>query len=69
MIMRRFGFLMGSVLAPMVLLPSAMHLQFLPAHMASTADTDIFSDTAIADRVNCALTALALPATKPLINK
>jgi hypothetical protein len=56
------GFLMGSVLASMVLLPAAIHLQFLPATLATHVDTDVFSDAAIADRVNCALAALALPA-------
>jgi AcrR family transcriptional regulator len=67
--MQRFGFLMGSVLAPMVLLPAAIQLQFLPAHMASTVDPDVFSDAAIADRVNRALAALAWPALKPMVNK
>ena len=67
--MQRFGFLMGSVLAPMVLLPAAIQLQFLPADMASTADPDVFSDAAIADRVNRALAALALPAFKPTVNQ
>lgn len=67
--MQRFGFLMGSVLAPMVLLPAAIQLQFLPVDMASTADTDVFSDAAIADRVNRGLAALAMPAFKPTVNQ
>lgn len=59
--LQRFGFLMGSVLAPMVIVPAAMQLQILPASLASTAETDVFADAAIADRVNRALAALALP--------
>jgi hypothetical protein len=53
----------------MVLLPAAMRLQFLPADMASTADLDVFSDAAIADRVNRALAELALPVVKPTVHK
>jgi AcrR family transcriptional regulator len=67
--MQRFGFLMGSVLAPMVLLPAAMHQKFLPANMASTADVDVFSDAAISDRVDRALAALALPISKQKARK
>jgi AcrR family transcriptional regulator len=67
--MQRFGFLMGSVIAPLVLLPAAIQLQFLSADIASTADPDIFSDAAIADRVNRALAALALPAFKPTVDQ
>jgi len=63
--MQRLGFLMGSVLTPMVLLPAAMQFQLLPAQLAASVETDVFSDAAIADRVHRALSALALPATPP----
>ncbi|WP_374361014.1 TetR/AcrR family transcriptional regulator [Pseudoduganella danionis] len=61
--MQRFGFLMGAVLTPMILLPAAMQFQLLPTQLAASVDADVFSDAAIADRVNRALSALALPAT------
>jgi len=58
--MQRFGFLMGSVLTPMVLMPAAMRLQLLPTNIAATAESDVFSDAAIAERVSRALAAMAL---------
>jgi hypothetical protein len=61
--MQRFSFLMGSVLAPMALLPAAIGADFLPATMTSKVEHDVFSDAAIAERVDLALAALAPSAT------
>lgn len=61
--MQRFSFLMGSVLAPMALLPAAIDANFLPATMTSKVEHDVFSDAAIAERVDLALAALAPFAT------
>ncbi len=55
-----FGFMMGSVLAPMVLLPGALRLGMLPAALTSSVHHDVLSDAAIAQRVDRALAALAL---------
>ncbi len=59
--MQRFGFLMGAVLAPMVLVPAAMRMQFMPPVLAAHATKDVLSDEAIAERVDRALGALAWP--------
>jgi hypothetical protein len=58
--MQRFGFLMGAVLAPMVLVPAAMRLQFMPPDFSARAAQDVLSDDGIADRLDRALAALAL---------
>jgi AcrR family transcriptional regulator len=62
--LQRFGFLMGSILAPMVLVPAAIQLQFIPAQIAATAPQDVLSDAAIAERVDRALAALATVSKK-----
>ena len=61
--MQRFGFMMGSVLAPMVIVPGALRLGVVPSALAQQVPADVLSDAAIADRVNRALAALALPAS------
>lgn len=58
--MQRFGFLMGAVLAPMVLMPVASSLQFMPAEFSTRATQNVLSDDGIADRLDRALAALAL---------
>ncbi len=59
--LQRLGFLMGSVLAPMVLLPGALRMGVLPPMLAAGVQDDVLSDAAIALRVDRALAALALP--------
>lgn len=59
--LQRLGFLIGAVLAPMVLVPVAMHMKFIPNRLAVSAVQDVLSDAAIADRVDRALAALSLP--------
>jgi AcrR family transcriptional regulator len=59
--LRRLSFLMGAVLMPMLLVPAAVHLQFMPTPFALSAEQDVLSDEAIADRVDRALLALTLP--------
>ena len=59
--MQRFGFMMGSVLAPMVIVPGALRMGVLPSALAEHVQADVLSDRAIADRVDRALSALALP--------
>jgi hypothetical protein len=51
---------MGAVLAPMVLMPVAMRLQFMPPEFSARAGQDVLSDDGIADRVDWAVAALAL---------
>jgi AcrR family transcriptional regulator len=67
--MQRFGFLMGAVLAPMVLAPAAMRLQFMPPALAAHAAQDVLSDEAIADRVDRALAALTLQKSSTSMSK
>ena len=59
--MQRFAFMMGSVLAPMVLVPGALRMGVLPAEMAQQFQIDVLSDAAIAERVDRALATLAMP--------
>jgi len=53
-----FGFMMGAVLAPMVLMPSALRMGLLPAALSAVVESDVTSDAAIAQRVDRALAAL-----------
>lgn len=55
-----FGFMMGSVLAPMVMLPGALRMGLLPSALTPQVNSDVLSDSAIAQRVDRALAALAL---------
>lgn len=56
--LQRFAFLMGSVVAPMLLAPAMLRMEVLPATVVEQAQSDILSDDAIASRVDRALTAL-----------
>jgi AcrR family transcriptional regulator len=64
--MQRFGFLMGAVMAPMLLVPVALQMEFMPTAFVRSAATDVMSDSAIAERVDRALAALALPGANQL---
>jgi hypothetical protein len=59
--MQRFGFLMGAVMVPMLLVPTALHLGFMPDAFAANAADDVLDDAAIAERVDLALAALSAP--------
>jgi AcrR family transcriptional regulator len=56
--MQRVSFLMGSVVAPMVIAPRAMQLGIVPAPLAAGIQNDVLSDAGIAQRVDYALWAL-----------
>lgn len=56
--MQRLTFLMGSVVAPMVIAPRAMRLGIVPAPLAAGLQNDVLSDDGIAQRVDHALWAL-----------
>jgi AcrR family transcriptional regulator len=58
-----FGFMMGAVLAPMVLMPSALRMGLLPAALSKIVESDVTSDAAIAQRVDRALAALTQEST------
>ncbi|MGI9135321.1 MAG: TetR/AcrR family transcriptional regulator [Rhodoferax sp.] len=59
--LRRFSFVLGAVAAPMLVAPRAMQLGVLPDRLLAQATQDVLSDAAIAERVDRALAALALP--------
>ncbi len=56
--MQRVSFLMGAVVAPMVIAPRAMQLGIVPAFLAAGIQNDVLSDAGIAQRVDYALWAL-----------
>jgi AcrR family transcriptional regulator len=56
--MQRVAFLMGAVVAPMVIAPRAMQLGVLPAPLVTGIQNDVLSDAGIAQRVDHALWAL-----------
>jgi AcrR family transcriptional regulator len=56
--MQQVTFLMGAVVAPMVIAPRAMQLGILPAPLAAGIQNDVLSDAGIAQRVDHALWAL-----------
>jgi hypothetical protein len=56
--MQRVTFLMGAVVAPMVIAPRAMQLGILPAPLAASIHHDVLSDAGIAQRVDHAIWAL-----------
>jgi hypothetical protein len=45
----------------MLLVPVALQMEFMPAAFVRSAAADVMSDNAIAERVDRALAALALP--------
>jgi hypothetical protein len=61
--MQRFGFLMGSVLMPMLLVPAALQMNVLPTSLIASAAHDVLSDEAIAERIDRALSALSPEST------
>lgn len=56
--LQRLTFLMGSVVAPMVIAPRAMGLGIMPPPLAAGIQSDVLSDDGIAQRVDYALWAL-----------
>lgn len=56
--MQRLTFLMGAVVAPMVIAPRAMQWGVLPAPLETAIHADVLSDAGIAQRVDHALWAL-----------
>lgn len=56
--MQQVTFLMGAVVAPMVIAPRAMQLGILPAPLVAGIHDDVLSDAGIAQRVDHALWAL-----------
>ncbi len=57
--MQRFTFLMGAVVAPMLLAPSAVRMGMAPPQFSTQVYSDVLSDKGIAERVDRALAALA----------
>lgn len=57
--MQRVTFLMGAVVAPMVIAPRVLQLGILPAPLVAGLQNDVLSDVGIAQRVEHALWALA----------
>ena len=55
---QRLAFLMGAVVAPMVIAPRAMQMGILPAPLVAAIRGDVLSDAGIAQRVDYALWAL-----------
>lgn len=56
--MQRVTFLMGAVVAPMLIAPRAMQLGIVPSFLAAGIQNDVLSDAGIAQRVDHALWAL-----------
>ena len=61
--MQRISFLMGSVVAPMVIVPRVMQLGIVPPFLAAGIQNDVLSDAGITQRVDYALWALTHPPT------
>jgi AcrR family transcriptional regulator len=64
--MQRLTFLMGSVVAPMVIAPRAMQWGVLPAPLEAAIRHDVLSDAGIAQRVDHALWALTHGPAQPV---
>lgn len=56
--MQRLTFLMGAVVAPMLIAPRAIQLGIAPPQLLEQVQADVLSDRGIADRVDRALAAL-----------
>lgn len=61
---QRFAFLMGSVVAPILVVPAVAAVQALPAALAATAVDQVLTDEALHQRIVLALQALR-PAPTP----
>lgn len=59
--MQRLTFLMGAVVAPMLIAPSAIAMGIAPLQLSEQVHTDVLSDQGIAERVERALAALTYP--------
>jgi len=59
--MQRLTFLMGAVVAPMMIAPRAMQFGIAPPDILAHLQTDVLSDRGIAERVDRALHALKCP--------
>lgn len=59
--MQRLTFLMGAVVAPMLMAPKAIQLGIAPPQLSEQVHTDVLSDRGIAERVDRALAALTYP--------
>ena len=64
--MQRLTFLMGAVVAPMVIAPRAMQWGVLPAPLEAAIRHDVLSDAGIAQRVDHALWALTHGPAQPI---
>lgn len=56
--MQRLSFLMGAVVAPMLIAPRAIQLGIAPPQLSEQVHTDVLSDHGIAERVDRALAVL-----------
>jgi len=59
--MQRFTFLMGAVVAPMLIAPRAIQWGIAPPQLSEQVQADVLSDHGIAERVDRALAALTTP--------
>ena len=55
---QRFAFLMGSIVAPLLVVPAVAAVQALPPALAATAIDQVLSDDALHQRISMALQAL-----------
>ncbi|MFO1336984.1 MAG: TetR/AcrR family transcriptional regulator [Burkholderiaceae bacterium] len=55
---QRFAFLMGSIVAPLLVVPAVAAVQALPPALAATAIDQVLSDDALHQRISMALRAL-----------
>ena len=56
--MTRFSFLMGAVVAPLILVGGLQRIDAVPPNLAGTVEGDVLSDAAIARRIEWAMLAL-----------
>lgn len=56
--MTRFSFLMGAVVAPLILVGGLQRIDAVPPNLAGTVEGDVLSDAAIAQRIEWAMLAL-----------
>jgi AcrR family transcriptional regulator len=62
---QRFVFVMGAVVAPVLVASAALQLKLAPTAVACALDEQALSDAAILQRIDLALAALGLPARRP----
>lgn len=63
--MQRFSFVVGSVLAPLLLAPRLIEVGLPPPPLDQRIESEVLSDAAIESRVEMALAALRRPAVRP----